>query len=439
MALALRLAVALVAYGAAGPEAFEARDTSSYRQPAAELVRTGAFARGGAPEIVRTPGYPLLLVPGLLLGPVAAVTVALQALLGMATVYVVYAVARRLAPSAPVAAQAAALLCAVEPLSVLYAAKLLSETLFAFAVAAVLWALLTYLATDRWAHLLATAAALVGAAYVRPIGYYLPGLVAAALLVRALVAGGSRRRRLGQWAVLCLAAAAGLGVWHLRNRRVVEYDGFAAIADVNLYFFHAAAIRAALDGDDFYAVQERWGYRDEGVYLAAHPEQRSLSPGQRYAAMRRQGLAALAAHPLTYAGIHLRGLARVVVDPGALEYLRLFGRYPRAGGLLGVAIDRGLAAAAGQLWAQRPLAFAAHALLGLALLAWYALSAVGLVRTRPRSLGLVLVVAVIAYLLVLSGGAVSLSRFRHPIMPPLCVLAGLGWAALKRDRTPEGP
>ena len=433
LALALRLAVPLLAYGAAGAEAFVARDTPSYLQPAGELARTGRFTRDGAPEILRTPGYPLLLVPGLLIGRVAAVTLALQALLGTATVYLVYGITRRLAPGRRAPALAAAVLYSVEPLAVLYGAKLLSETLFAFLLAAGLWALLTYLAAGRLRSLLLAAAVLVGAAYVRPIGYYLPGLLTASLAAWALAAPGSRRRRLTHVAAFALVTAAGLGAWHVRNRLVADYDGFSAVADVNLYFCQAAAVRAALDGDAYYRVQERWGYRDEETYLAAHPEQRPWGPGRRFAAQRQRALQLLAAHPLTYARIHLRGLARVLVDPGGLEYLRLFGRYPRAGGLLGVAVDRGLVAAARQVWVQRPAAFMLNAVLGAGLLACYVLAAAGLVGARPRGFGLVLVAAVILYLLLLSGGAVSLSRFRHPMMPALCALAGLGWTAVRGE------
>ena len=446
LALALRLAVALVAYGAAGPGALIARDSSSYLRPAEELARTGQFTRDGAPEILRTPGYPLFLIPGLLTGHVAFVTVVLQALLGTATVYLVYGATRHLggaappgcggAAGSPAPAQVAALLYAFEPLSILYGAKLLSETLFAFAVTGALWALLSYLTTDRLKYLMAAAVALVGAAYVRPIGYYLPGLVAVVLVAvlanrsRTGAAVGLRRRRLTHWLVFVALAVVGLGIWHGRNRLVAEYDGFCAIADVNLYFYQAAAVRAALDGEPYYRVQERWGYRDEETYLKAYPQERTWSAGRRFSAQRRRGLQMLAAHPWTYAGIHLRGLVRVLVDPGGLEHLRLFGLYPRAGGLLGLAIDEGMVAAARQVWARQPAAFALNAVLGAVLVAWYALAAIGLIAARPRGAGLALVVAVALYLLILSGGAVSLSRFRHPIMPALCMLAGLGWVAV---------
>jgi hypothetical protein len=43
---------------------------------------------------------------------------------------------------------------------------------------------------------------------------------------------------------------------------------------------------------------------------------------------------------------------------------------------------------------------------------------------------LLVVVLVAAYLVFMSGGPQSLSRFRHPVMPELCVLAGYTLAVL---------
>ena len=57
---------------------FYAKDTGTYLQPATELLATGNFATNGVAEIMRTPGYPLLLAMGLKLGHVELVTIFLQ-------------------------------------------------------------------------------------------------------------------------------------------------------------------------------------------------------------------------------------------------------------------------------------------------------------------------------------------------------------------------
>jgi hypothetical protein len=67
-------------------------------------------------------------------------------------------------------------------------------------------------------------------------------------------------------------------------------------------------------------------------------------------------------------------------------------------------------------------------LIVLAVATW---GVVVLVRRR-RAPGVWVLAAWAAYFLVLSGGAHGISRFRHPIVPILCVFAGAG----ARFRTP---
>ena len=49
---------------------FHSYDTSKYIGAGLGLVTTGQFTTNGIPETVRTPGYPLLVVPGLWFGSV---------------------------------------------------------------------------------------------------------------------------------------------------------------------------------------------------------------------------------------------------------------------------------------------------------------------------------------------------------------------------------
>ncbi|MEW6111698.1 MAG: hypothetical protein AB1664_06180, partial [Thermodesulfobacteriota bacterium] len=52
--------------------------THEYREPARSLLSSGSYTASGKPEIYRPPGYPLLLLPGLLLKHEAIVTIVLQ-------------------------------------------------------------------------------------------------------------------------------------------------------------------------------------------------------------------------------------------------------------------------------------------------------------------------------------------------------------------------
>src|SRR5438477_10677527 len=112
------------------PTVFHSPDTITYVAPAQGILSSGTFSVRGEPEIARTPGYPLFLVPGLLLGQLEAVTITLQIGLSALTVWGVFVLARRLFPQDRRTASIAAMLYALEPLSVIYSSILLTESLF---------------------------------------------------------------------------------------------------------------------------------------------------------------------------------------------------------------------------------------------------------------------------------------------------------------------
>ncbi|MCH8055925.1 MAG: hypothetical protein IH857_07225, partial [Deltaproteobacteria bacterium] len=84
-----------------------------------------------------------------------------------------------------------------------------------------------------------------------------------------------------------------------------------------------------------FLLQKELGYLDDERYFEQHPEQRAWTPANRYRFMRAAGLGTMLDHPFTYARIHLEGTARMLLDPGTVEYFKLFKRYPPSGGLLG--------------------------------------------------------------------------------------------------------
>ena len=154
-------------------------DTNSYLEPARSLLSRGDFSRQGVPELLRTPGYPLLLTAGVALGHVEVVTVALQMLLGLITIVVIFRLTRSLTGSRP-AAIAAGLLLAVEPLSLIYTSYLMAETLFTCLLVLMIAALASYDRSNSFAQLTVAALLLAAATLVRPITYFLPPVIAMA-------------------------------------------------------------------------------------------------------------------------------------------------------------------------------------------------------------------------------------------------------------------
>jgi 4-amino-4-deoxy-L-arabinose transferase-like glycosyltransferase len=103
---------------------FYAPDTYSYLAPAKELLLSGRFYSNGIPELSRTPGYPLFLIPGIYLGHVEIVTIVMQVILACLTAYLVFRISMLLFKNTKAAALSA-FMFAIDPVSVLYASKLL--------------------------------------------------------------------------------------------------------------------------------------------------------------------------------------------------------------------------------------------------------------------------------------------------------------------------
>lgn len=465
LAVGLRFALALAVWQGPGRRAVHTPDTESYRLPAKQLLQHGTFTVGGRPEVIRTPGYPWLLTLGLAAKNLERVTVAVQIGLAAVTVFLTGCLAAMLCvPSSgvvsagphehpagrfpvQVAAVLAAALLAVEPLSLLYTVKLTTETLFTALYLSSLVALAWHLRRPGTLPLVASAVLLTAAVYVRPIAYFLPIVNALVILVvmgrRGNQGPTEESRRGGPSRAVSIAHAASylaiclglIGLWHVRNVRVAGYYPFSAIGAINRYYYTAAGVWAKQHGESYYDVQDRWGYHDQDRYFQEHPEQRDWNESQRLNWMRAESYRLIAEHPATAARLHLRGMGLAMFEPASVEWLRLFGRYPQEGRLLGRMFDDGLAATLLKLRREQPLVFWSCVVGGGLLAALYALGTIGWLRLpSPRDPVLVLALLHAAYFLTASGGPQAVGRFRHPIMPLVCALAGIGAAAILDQR-----
>jgi 4-amino-4-deoxy-L-arabinose transferase-like glycosyltransferase len=441
--LVLILAIALVIRGSFAigawlvtndSSAFHVPDTGTYLAPARDLLAHGTFTRDGRPELARTPGYPLLLVPGIWLGRLEATTITLQIVLSVLTVIGVFTLGQRVFNDRPVALIAAGLY-AVEPLSTIYTAILATETLF---TAVVVWSLVlivAYVRRGRPTTLVGGMALLAAGVYVRPAGYFLP------LCLIALLGGYAvwerRWSALRHLAIAAASAAAVVAPWQLRNR-ALGFAGISSISSENLYFYNAASLRAERTHTSLEATQAAMGYHNDSVYLALHPDQRIWRPGERFQFMADEGTREIRADVVRYARVHLAGMALVLLSPGTHEVLRLYGLPPVHGGFRERIAAEGPGKGLQHLWQSNAIALVVLGVLGLGLIALYALACRGLtVGGHWRDFATMPLVVSVAYFVVIAGGPVGESRFRHPLMPLICVLAAAG---LRREsRQSAGP
>ena len=432
-AVIIRLAVAVAAAVAGGGQAFSMPDSAGYIGLAEQLVSVGRFETDGQPELYRMPGYPVLMMVAAAVGRVEFVTVAAQIFLSCLTVYLVFRIGLLLTGDIK-AGKAAAFFYAIEPLSVLYCSRILSETLFTAILVASVFALLRYLhaakepnQTGRLKWLVASAILAAAAGYVRPIAYWLAPAVGGVLIVWALK-HSHRNKFLWQAGLFIVVSWGAMGLWQLRNYVQADYAGFSAVHDEWLYFYQGAAMRARQEGVSYYEMQRRMGYRDEQTYLTLHPQQSQWNRAQRYRFMRREGWRIVSRQVPDALAVYSKGVLRTMFDPGGIEYCRLLGLYPAQGGLLGRAVDGGILPALKEIMRERPNAFWVSLVLGLILLDYISFSIIGLLSQRRNfDVMATILLVVVILLLLLSGGPQSEGRFRQPIMPILCVFAGIGW------------
>lgn len=409
---------------------FHSGDTSSYIRPATGLAYSGQFASKGTPEIRRTPGYPVLLIPGIVSGHTELVTIVLQIILSTLTVYLTFRIALLLFGRMEIAVLCA-FLYAIEPLSIVYTSVLLTETLFTSVTAVFLYYLLKYLKNRSLNHLLVSSITLSASVYVRPVSYFLPCVITVILLIWVFTKMRRNTMLLLHTSVFFLLSMGLIGLWQIRNKVETGYSGFSAITDVNLYFYQGASVLAVKEGIPYHEMQNQMGYRDVEIYFQNHPDQREWDESKIYEHMRKQGIEVVLGNPLTYSIIHLKGMLRVLLDPGAMAYLKLFGLYPKVGGLLGIIIDRGLAKTVIDLFREKPLVFWSNVLLEAMLALYLLFGIIALLHKNfINNMPMIALLSVGIYFFVLSGGPGSVNRFRHPIMPILCILAGYGLSAL---------
>ncbi|MBI4726473.1 glycosyltransferase family 39 protein [candidate division TA06 bacterium] len=364
---------------------------------------------------------------GIVFNQPTAIPLILQITLSCLTVYLVYLITLKIFLSRP-AALAASLLYAGEPQSVLYSAKLMTETLFAFLLAGLLYLLILYLTRPRLRFLLAAAATGTALAYVRPIGYYLPFLI-------ALFIGINSHIRHRFWSVffppllLFLLLSYGLLLpWQVRNSRQAGYSGFSAIADCNLYFHTMPAIMAHQPGREYTEIKAQMKVQSYEDFCRAQSELPGDSQGAALRQMKRQALFAISRDIPFFTWLHVKGMLRTLIGPGATEFIKLFNLKKYLPGKMDDQL--GMLAPLSRIiyvLVKNPVFTALAVFLDLVLALYLFLSIYPSIKRKIHAQGpVLLLLTVTLYFIILSGGFVGQSRLRHPIMPIICIFAGYG-------------
>lgn len=225
LAALVRLLVALGTNGILWPDSF------AYYRSAALMAKFGNFHWH---EIYRTPLFPMFMAPFLwAFGQTPAtgeMIIAAQHMLGIASVLLIYLIARR--SLGPTVSFYGGALFSIHTLQLYYEAAVHTEALFTFVLLAVLFIFQKYIQHQKAAYALGLGFACAALTLTRPIGQFLLLVLLGTLWIRY---GVSRR-----WVVHSVAAftmfIATLLPWMITNK--IYYRFFGVSQDLGLNLFH---------------------------------------------------------------------------------------------------------------------------------------------------------------------------------------------------------
>jgi hypothetical protein len=413
-------------------------DSSEYLELADGIRHGCGFARltGGVcqqPEILRTPGYPLLLaaIPGLH-GPLI-----LQGLMsGLICLLVARWVRRAWSFSAALVAE---VLVAFDLPSLAMANVIMSDLLFQLVLllAVVPPLLVVSRRTRNW--IVVTILAAAAAAYAimtRPIALMLPFAMPIPFLFMPTL---ERRRRLALAAIAFVLPFLVMGAWVVRNYRVAGYAGLSTIGTINLYFYRAANLEARMNGADFVQVQKVFGARLGQSYV-----QVLTSPAQSPKLLHEMntiGRSVLLSHPWEAAKATIQATLYMAIVPDRTMLARVLGL---VGGYehLRVGLNAGAPSATrvrGEFRRvlQSPTLVALLALQVLLTVVLWAGVGSAMFRCLRGSacyrIWTLYLTGVALLFIVLAAGGEASVRFRVPVVPLLAVVAALGYFPQSTD------
>jgi hypothetical protein len=433
----LRLALLAITLVRNGSGVLSQGDTSSYLIPGRNLLLHGRFVADGAPDLLRTPGYSLFLAATSLAGlPAAALA---NLILSVFSVVLVWRLGRTAFGDNRIAL-GAAWIFAFEPLSVDLSIALLSETLFLVFFLLCLERLSAFLQGRRLPVLATAGVWLAAATFVRPITYYLPVALAVGLFVSLARVPGLRWKAP---AVLLISVLPWLAAWQIRNWVETGYSGFSSAGDESLYSFILPSVISAAEHRNYMAVREGLGTIDFDnnsgqeylfqPYLALHPEQAAWSQGQRLAYMRSEALRGIRAHYGVYLRLCFRAMLSQVFYPGGYvdNRLHLIDSAHTAG-----SADEDAVRSRIMIIEEHPWAAISKLVFTCMLLGMYLFAVLGVFRTKMHNACLWLLLGTSLYLMALAGTIGQSGggyRYRHPVMPVVCILAAAGFMRKNRS------
>lgn len=407
------------------PERVLRRDADTYLQPALSVLAGEGFSQKNKPPFIpdvrRTPVYPLFIaaIYGVA-GQNPLAVAAVQVLISAAVAGLTYLLGRQLV--ADEEANLSGWLVALSLTSIVYAVVILTETLFTLLFLAMNLAFLHY-RMNRQSGWLVIAGGLAGLSILcRPVAFFYPFLLVPLLF---FFVDGNWRRRAQVAILLLLTTFVVIAPWIIRNYRIIGIPTISTISSFNLLFYNAISLESELQGVGESQLRGEM-FKKVDTTLNTPNILHGLDDASAVRLYNAWARDIILAHPFLYVYLHLKSDLNSLL-PSITEFFELLGVTQGGKGTLSVLNQHGLIAATQHYFGDKVwvigLVLPLLALLGLTYLG--AVIGVGLLIRRKDWFTLFLLLMPLLYFLLLPG-APSHPRFRVPVMPYLCLLAGIG-------------
>ncbi|MBF0472207.1 MAG: glycosyltransferase family 39 protein [Nitrospirae bacterium] len=413
---------------------FYSDDSISYMITAKSLAFDHKFNNMfGKSEIIRTPGYPLLIVPGMLLDHPELITIFIQSILSCLTIFMIYKISLEVFNNIN-AALLSTFLASIDRVLLHYSYVLDSETLYTFILTLFMYTIILYFKNKQLRYIIISSILLAMSIYVRPVGYYMPLVFVFSVFVYLIYKKELTKKIILHLLVFCMITCIAVSLWQIRNFKTTGYSGFSAIEDVNFYYYNACSLMAEQNGISFQdmlnklSISTFYYNTNEDIIDAVNKSEGILfkDQAQAYKYIKHKAIRIILNDPLTYAKIHLKGMFNLLQDnwfPFETKWA-LRNQPEDISGLTGLIMRKGIKGAIFLLSKEQPLLLMLYILYSLGVL----LSYIGVMITvfNKRIDGVFVLTIVAVYIVIICGGIWGCARFRHPMLPSFYVLGGMG-------------
>jgi 4-amino-4-deoxy-L-arabinose transferase-like glycosyltransferase len=278
-------------------------DSQEYKALALNIVNHHRFSWDSEPATFRTPGYPLFIA-GIysLFGVKDWVVMLFQAFLSVATIYLVYLIAR--SSFGELAGIISACLFSIDFTSILFSSLFMSETLYVFFLLLGVWLFLKQ-NTSWCVH---TSALVFGlSSLIRPIGVYL--FIPLLLFLWFKVKKGSYRLQFMQVVIFLVLFFLPILPWVVRNYKIYHSPTLSSLGGFNLLLSNAALLESEESGVSIDSAQAEFSKK---LLEVAPPD--SDNPLLLASLAQKIGFSRIMRSPLRYAYIHLKGDMKMLVS-----------------------------------------------------------------------------------------------------------------------------